>query len=203
MKNKDYWKNFYKDAESKSLTKPSAFSDFVLQQLSLLEWDNERTLIDIGCGNGKDLFYMRSKNINAYGVDMNLELDSEFIQRNDALKLNENHDAYYMRFFLHTLEEEKLDTLMTNIHECMGNDSHIFIETRSVKGVTDKEREETFFKSSIGEAHFRMLYSLNYLENKFKDKFTILFSDESDEFAPFKSEKPYVIRLVMKKKLDQ
>ncbi|MDG1456170.1 MAG: hypothetical protein P8R38_08165, partial [Planctomycetota bacterium] len=80
MKNKDYWKNFYRDAESKSLTMPSAFSDFVLQQLSLLEWDTERTLIDIGCGNGKDLFYMRSKNINAYGVDMNLELDSEFIQ---------------------------------------------------------------------------------------------------------------------------
>jgi hypothetical protein len=108
-----------------------------------------------------------------------------------------------MRFFLHTLEEEKLDILMTNIHECMGNDSHIFIETRSVKGVTDKEREETFFKSSIGEAHFRMLYSLNYLEDKFKDKFTILFSEESDEFAPFKNEKPYVIRLVMKKNLDQ
>lgn len=203
-KNTDYWEKFYKEGTSKSLLENSDFSKFVLhyiqQKLSSMDSISEKTLLDIGCGNGKDTFYLRENGINSFGIDMNCDLEPPYFERKDALDISEAYDYYYMRFFLHTIEENQMDKLMDNILTIMKEDSYIFIETRSTLGITSEDKKETNFKSGIGEAHFRMLYSLDYLTNKFRNKFIIVNSEESKGLAIFKGMDPYIIRMVLRKK---
>jgi len=87
---------------------------------------------------------------------------------------------------------------MKNILKYMKENSYIFIETRSSRGITKEEKKETNFKSSIGDAHFRMLYSLKYLVKKF-DAFNIIYSRESSGLAPFRGDDPYIIRMILGK----
>ena len=82
----------------------------------------------------------------------------------------------------------------------MHKESYIFIETRSSKGITDTEKSETNFRSKIGEEHFRMLYSIDYLSDKIKKNFNISFSTEDKGLAPFRGEDPYVIRMILSKR---
>ena len=72
--------------------------------------------------------------------------------------------------------------------------SIFYFETRSTREITNEEKSETNFKSSIGEKHFRLLYSLEYLKSKLENSFNIIDIEESNEFAIYKTDKPYVIR---------
>ena len=81
----------------------------------------------------------------------------------------------------------------------MPKESYIFLETRSSKDITDNERSETNFQSTIGSAHYRMLYSYNYLSIKFKKYFSVFFSIEDKGLATFRGEDPYIIRMVLTK----
>ena len=59
--------------------------------------------------------------------------------------------------------------------------SILVAETRSTKGVTNEAKSKTFFKSSIGKEHFRMLYSLEYLFNKLSSNFYVSYIEECND----------------------
>jgi hypothetical protein len=76
----------------------------------------------------------------------------------------------------------------------------IAFETRSTTNITKEDKLETFFKSPIGDEHFRMLYSKNYMDNML-DNFIILESSDSADVAKFKTENPFCLRYFIKPKL--
>jgi|2_EtaG_2_1085320.scaffolds.fasta_scaffold17291_2 SAM-dependent methyltransferase len=203
-KNKSYWNNFYKSKISKSLVGNSNFANFTLNIIKNVFYSEDilptKTLLDIGCGNGRDTYYFRDNGIEANGIDLSCNINLPYFRQIDALSLLEKHDIYYLRFFLHTLEEHQMNQLMKNLLESMSDESYIFIETRSTHGITDLEKSETNFCSKIGKNHFRMLYSHHYLEEKFKKDFKIIFSMEDIGFAPFRGEDPFTIRMILAKK---
>jgi len=107
--NNSYWSCFYKSDISKSLGMNSNFAEFTLRnanEIFVNEVHKKTTLLDIGCGNGKDLNYFRKNGIDAYGIDLNAGDNSQY---------------------------------------------------------------ETNFQSTIGDAHYRMLYSHKYLSEKVKN----------------------------------
>ena len=201
--NSDYWNYFYKSDICKSLVGPSKFSEFTLMIIRNIlhakSMNKVTSLLDIGCGNGRDLFYFRENGLDAHGIDLNICYNSPYIDRGDALKISESFDVYYLRFFLHTLPENQLDALLANLSKVMPEDSYIFLETRSSKAITDNEKSETNFRSEIGEEHFRMLYSINYLSTKIGNYFNIYYSTEDKGHAPFRGEDPYIIRMILTK----
>tara|TARA_B100000686_G_scaffold296809_1_gene328651 strand:+ start:817 stop:1491 length:675 start_codon:yes stop_codon:yes gene_type:complete len=203
-RNNDYWNYFYKSDISKSLIGHSKFSEFALMAMKKILYADRMgkniTLLDIGCGNGRDLYYLRENGIDAHGIDLNSCDNSLYITHENALNISETYDVYYLRFFVHTLWESQLDELLDNISNLMHKESYIFIETRSSKGITDTEKSETNFRSKIGEEHFRMLYSIDYLSDKIKKNFNINFSTEDKGLAPFRGEDPYVIRMILSKR---
>ena len=200
--NNSYWNYFYKSNISKSLGMNSNFAEFTLRNINeifIKETHKKTTLLDIGCGNGKDLNYFRRNGIDAYGVDLNIGDNFRYITRDNALNITKKCDIYYLRFFIHTLRETELDAFLLNLFKIMPKVSYIFLETRSSKDVTDNERSETNFQSSIGSAHYRMLYSHNYLSIKVKKYFNVFFSIEDKGLATFRGEDPYIIRMVLTK----
>lgn len=203
MKNKKYWDDFYK---KENLTiKESPFGNFTLRKIIDNSYINihydDIKMIDIGCGNGRDTFYFHNNNINIEGLDIssNLETDKFIFHKEDILKFNyEKYNILYFRFIIHSLKESDLDDLLDILYS-IDKKFYIFIETRSSKNITDEDKSETYFKSSVGEEHFRILYSNDYLSDKLSDKFEILYNKESDEFSPFGDEKPYCLRYILSK----
>ena len=53
--NKDFWNKFYK--KNLAVNRPSNFAVFILKFLKKYK----STIIDIGCGNGRDLLYFKKK----------------------------------------------------------------------------------------------------------------------------------------------
>ena len=194
----NYWKNFYENYRP-----PIIHSDFAEFTLGWVDRTfgrgTKKSLVDLGCGNGRDLIYFFNSGWDVEGIDLYSTSNYYKIKKEDLLQYKESKDIYYLRFLLHTLKEVQLDILLSNIYHNMKEDSLIFIETRSSKGITDLEKSETRFKSPIGKEHFRVLYSHNYLISKLQQFFMITFSFEDRGFAKFKEENPYIIRIVCKK----
>ena len=115
------------------LTEGSNFSLFTLNKIKESFSDNwdDISLLDIGCGNGRDTIFFRKNGIEAYGIDLCYNDKSDYIKCGDALTINKIYDVYYLRFFLHTIEEQHTDLLFENISRLISDTSYIFIETSS------------------------------------------------------------------------
>lgn len=200
MINKNYWDNFYKLGIA-----PKAESDFARFVLDYIKKNKlqDKKLVDIACGNGRDTFFFLDNEISSVGVDISTLPDSEeqiFIQKNIITFDYESYELMYMRFIVHALREEELDMLIQQLLK-KPKSFTLFIETRSSKNITDEDKSETFFKSSIGEEHFRMLYSKAYLSEKFSKHFDIVFEAEDFGFSIYKEENPICIRFILKRKI--
>jgi len=189
--NKDYWEKFY---ENFSVSNESHFANYVNNKIP-----PKSKIIDIACGNGRDTLFFEKQNHNVIGMDnVNQQnfLGKNFLKM-DALNFKLKADVFYCRFFVHTISENNLDKFILNMKDIIEN-GMLFIETRSTTGYSENEKIKTFFKSSIGEEHFRMLYSKEYLRKKFSREFEIIECIESNKFAEFKGESPFVLRFVLK-----
>lgn len=190
--NKDYWDNFY--STNKIINKESSFANYVLQYI--ISNNIKGKLIDVACGNGRDAKYFNINNIDVVGIDQSIQLDDtsfEFI-KGDLFKHDySKYRMIYFRFVIHTLTEFEFNAILDILKRL--NNVYIFIETRSTKNITDEEKSETFFKSSIGEEHFRMLYSKKYLDDKLSD-FNIIESSEG-RYSKYGTDDPYCIRYIL------
>jgi len=194
MINKEYWDNFYN--KNKVTTIESNFAKYVLTYINDNNIDGK--LIDIACGNGRDSIFFYNNKIDTTGIDLSIEIDnSPFnFKKGNLLDFDySDYDLFYLRFVVHALKEEEFDILINKL-SCLSNKLLVFIETRSSKDITDEDKSETFFKSSIGEEHFRLLYSKKYLDNKLSKKFNILESSEG-KYSKFGSDDPYCIRYIL------
>ncbi|MFT7344377.1 MAG: tellurite methyltransferase [Lentimonas sp.] len=200
MINKEYWNNFYKlDIVPRH---ESPFADYVMDYI-ISENLKDKKLIDVACGNGRDTFFFKDKGVSSTGIDLSVNPDAEdteFIQGNILQFDYSPFELIYLRFIVHALKEVELDLLLNRIAETTG-EATLFIETRSSKGVTDEDKSETFFKSGIGEEHFRMLYSEAYLTQKMNEKFEVIKVEENNGFSVFNGNDPVCIRYILRKKL--
>ncbi len=188
---KDYWERFYGKEKLPEIA--SSFAKFVSSTLN----NNKLVLADVGCGNGRDSKCFEDLGYNVLSVDQvqpPVFYGSNFIQANAATELPDA-DVYYLRFFVHALKEENLDQLIRTVSKKTFKHK-LCIETRSTTGYGGAEKCATNFRSSIGEEHFRMLYSKEYLVSKLKKDYDVIYVAESDEFSPFKGEKPSLIRII-------
>lgn len=198
--NKTYWDNFYKLGLAPR--NESDFARFVLGHI--VENDEQHNLLlDVACGNGRDTFFFHKNGIESTGIDLSVKPDSKepvFI-KDDILTFNySGYNLIYLRFIVHALKEHEFDTLLLQLAKSETR-STLFIETRSSKGVTDEQKSETFFRSPIGEEHFRMLYSFDYLIKKVSQYFDVIHQEENRGLSVFKEDDPVCIRLILKNRV--
>ena len=129
---KKYWENYYKDNNKPFL--PSDFANYVLNKL-----DENSTLVDVGCGNGRDSIFFSRNNIKTVGIDQSENIINSLKKyENNCLKFekaeiknfkNKKFDYAYCRFLLHSINKEEelmlLEWLYRNIKK------NIFIESRT------------------------------------------------------------------------
>jgi SAM-dependent methyltransferase len=187
--NKTYWEEFY--AKQAVPSEESDFARYVLDYLRRNDFADAK-MVDVACGNGRDTYYFLKQCIDVNGVDLAYVPDDErnyFFQDNILTFDYSRYQLIYLRFVVHALKEDEFIRLINQIIET-NNSAKIFIETRSTRGITNEVKSETYFKSSIGAKHFRMLYSVQYLTNLLSQYFEIEYMVKSDNIAVYKEDNP-------------
>ena len=219
-----YWETFYKNLTEQ--LEPSSFSIFVFRYITHtlnISAYNKLKLLDIGCGNGRDLLYFKQNDYQVCGLDESIIACNNI--RNYNIKcynqsilepIKEKFDIYYCRFVIYILDYYDIEKCFQNLYDSMSDNSVLFIETRSTKGenksildMTEQELNlyynepdyiEYEFNSVLGTKHKRTLLNFKHLREIYlKNKFVALYAAESAGWSIYKKEDPVLIRLLLKK----
>lgn len=181
MNNEKYWENFYKDFDD---LQPSDFAKWIVPWL---EKEGVQSIVDIGCGNGRDTYYLGKHFDHVVGVDASSlpkETPSVSFVQDDAVSYQiEGFDAVYSRFFFHSLTEFEVD-------EILGNCFNILVaEFRSDKGVVPCN------------THYRRLINgHDFILSLIGRHFDIISYTECQGLAKYKDEDPICIRVVARRR---
>jgi hypothetical protein len=210
-----YWANFYARTE---YTEGSTFFEFVNGRD-----DTPATIIDIGCGDGRDSFAFASSAAarRVFGMDRshigvkNAGKKAEVLGIADRatfhvcdvgdvenLKANLNEafsaspDApvmFYLRFFLHSIPEEVQNTLMDVLGEVARPGDMFAAEFRTTK-------DEAIQK--VHGNHYRRFQDGPAFGRALADKhgFEVLFEVEGTGLSPYKGEDPELYRVIARRR---
>ncbi len=201
-RDRDYWNRFYKGEVCGT---PSLFSQFALKFM-----ETGKSLLDIGCGNGRDSIFFASNGLKVIGIDAsNVAIENLLAKGNmgnvsflcddfvTSALYRRKFDYCYSRFSIHAVTLNQQETLLKNIYDCLNDQGKLFVEARSI-------HDELYGKGSMIEkdtyvynGHFRRFIKLEELvDNLHRLGFRILSSDEKRGFAPFGEENPPIIRVI-------
>ncbi len=195
----EYWDNFY-NKNFEFTTKNSDFSEWCFNYFTN---KSKIKLLDIGCGNGRDLIFFEKNEISVLGIDKSIEAINNLnklgknVQNECILDFDYTiFNTLYYRFIIHTLNQLELEKLFTSLSYSYPN-TNLFIETR----ISDNINHSKDFNSGIGENHKRYLYNketiLSLIE---KSGFEIKELIISKGLSPIESEDPLILRLLSTKK---
>lgn len=202
-----YWNKYYKG--KKAPIEPSLFAVWVREQLK-----NNCSLLELGCGNGRDSLYFREGDINVTAVDASRDvieqLKHDNVEDNIYFVCDDfvcaptifagQYDYVYSRFSLHAINDKQETEVINNVYNVIKAGGKFFVETRGIHdelyGKGKKISENTFFY----EGHFRRFVEKEKLISKLKAVgFRIDYEAEERDFAPFGESNPKVIRIVARK----
>lgn len=190
-----FWNRFY--SAGGLAREPSSFCQYILDKGMLSEGT---TLLDVGCGNGRDTFEFRKKGIHAYGLDSSQEatasnllcarkegMPGEFFRTvdvcsADAMAEFQNFEAVYARFFIHAINEAQEAGFMTFLSR-LSPGTHLFLEFRTER---DPMLEmSTKVAPNKGKTdHYRRFINFGAFEKKIFDLgFKINESIEADNLS--------------------
>jgi len=196
----EYWNNYY--SIKNSPFENSLFSKFVLDKL-----EHSKSLIDIGCGNGRDSLFFSKNKIKTLGIDFsksaiknlkqysnkNLEFNKIDIASINTQLIDRYFDYGYCRFLLHSLDEDTEMQLFLWLSKYI-KDS-IFIETRIDKDLENEKFQNHYRRSINSEKLYKLIENFN---------FEIIYSKISNKFSPYNQNyevkdirnNPFLLRIV-------
>ena len=206
-----YWDNFYQ--KKIKISKPSSFAKFIVKRLK-----KNKTLLDIGCGNGRDTFYFNRKGLSVVGIEKSKIavknnkkiLVKKKIKNINFLNINifskkfenlEKFDYVYLRFVIHAISKKVENKLLKNLSKITKKNSIVFFEFRTTKDQLFK-RGKILSKYERLTNHYRrfiefddFIKTLNKLKN-----FKILYKFEKKGLAKYKDDNPVLGRIILKRK---
>ena len=128
MKKKYYWNKYYQNTRFIN-AKPSNFSKFCFNKF--IKRAKKKSILDIGCGNGRDAIFFFKKGLKVVGIDKSATVikintvrfpigKNLLFYKKDIAKFNfkgiGKFDFVYLRFFLHAINFKTQNKLFKNIH---------------------------------------------------------------------------------------
>lgn len=210
--NNCYWDEFYQNLE---LSVPSQFCVMVAT-----ECVKGPTIVELGCGNGRDSFYFAGQGHNVCAIDLSKEAvegcrdfaekngldNANFVQGSiaefddlervfiKARGLSKNRDIVaYSRFVMHSIDDVQESAFLEAVGQLMLSGEKIYFEFRSEE---DAKLEKTY-----GNHYRRFVKTDKFIEAQTdKHGFELSYERTGQGMAKYKSEDPYVSRLIFEKK---
>ena len=207
-----YWNDFYEMdvKEHEELSEPTYFAKAMFEKYMTAG----KTLIELGCGNGRDSLWFAEMGLQVTGLDISQtaikKLQSSRIPANcmficeDFVNVESiyqiQYDYCYSRFTLHAINEQQEQQTLLKVSETLKEQGYFFIEARSVRDGKYGAGKKVERNAYIFDGHYRRFLVLEELVEKLeKLGFEIIEKDESDRFAPQNGEHAVCIRVVAKK----
>lgn len=205
----NYWNQYYDENPTKPLGNESKFARDILAYIS-----DDASLIEFGCGNGRDSLFFASKGLDVTGIDVSenaIEMLNKANTFENATFLCEDftgesaifkvqHDYCYSRFTLHAITEMQEQYALRNAKDTLKTGGLLFVEARSINDDICGLGECVGKNSYIYENHFRRFIEKKDLINRMEDiGFEIIYEQEGRGFAPYKNQNPVLVRIVAKK----
>lgn len=203
---KEYWERYY--TKHRSPGSPSHFAKEIIKYLS-----PKTTLLELGCGNGRDAVFFSDHGIKVTGIDQALAeidyLNKEYANENlkfvcddftKIVKLNGLFDSIYSRFTFHAISEKQENQVLQWIRENLRSGGLFFLEVRSIKDKLFEEGLPVFDEVNARiTTHYRRFSDFGIIKQKIIDLgFTIVFSIEDNNLAIHGDENPIIIRIIGK-----
>lgn len=204
--NSDYWNKFY--LGSFSLDIPSQFCAMFCQ-----EAPKGATVVEVGCGNGRDSRVMASHGFRVLGIDASvsaieycisqagqafdenlqyLNSDVTALEVDAVAKFVGDAPFYlYSRFFQHSITEEEQEQMLAALASIGNGQLTGYFEFRNE---LDRNTQKLF-----GEQHYRRYQTTDYFVDVLaRHGFESVYRIEGKGYAKYFGEDPHVSRVIAK-----
>lgn len=212
--NEVYWNGFYKHIFLER--EPSSFCEFVLQNEHVKSGE---TLVDIGCGNGRDTFGFLTHGLKAVGVDSSrsaIEANISFAEKFEGLRSDfrivnvnqfdklvdfKDYDAIYARFFLHSITEADQAVFFKFLTE-LKQGAAVLLEFRTDKDPMFKRSGKKISATEGITDHYRRYVNFDqFCQDLINLNFELAFAEEKDGLSVRGDDNPFLARIVARKKI--
>ena len=206
---KNYWESYYKQ-QNENL-EPSLFSRYICEHYAT----PQKTLIELGCGNGRDAVFFANERLNVTAIDQCEDEIKLLTIKYEQLKNiqfvvgdfsnlpdKEKTDFIYSRFTLHSVSKEQEQRTLAWSYRNLKVGGYLCIEVRGQKNEIYKlgKKVEDETDAYIYNDHYRRFLNFDYLCIDLQNLgFQIGFSAEEKGFAPFAGQNETYIRVIAKK----
>ena len=170
MNEANYWENIWSNRPSEPA------NNFAKRAYKLIKAGNYRSLLDLGCGDGRDSIYFSNKGLQVTALDISegginklkfqnaninfLLLDIRYIE------LQENSfDVIYAHLSLHYFDDETTSKIFDNLYKILKKDGLLLVKCKSVDDPLfgqGKKVGENMYK----RGHVRHFFSREYMKEK-------------------------------------
>ena len=198
----NHWDEYYKKDNIPDY--PSPFAEYVANKLS-----NQQTILEVGCGNGRDAKFLASQGHLVTGLDRSGEaielckklysvesLEFFFGTITDIAKINKKkYGLIYSRFVIHAMSLDEEIKMLNMSHKLLNKDGQFFVECRSINDPLSRKGDILSNTERI-EGHYRRFIILEEFKQRLVQVgFKIIKTIESNGLAKFGKDDPVVIRI--------
>ena len=208
---KEYWEAYY--TEHRVPGEPSLFAEHVANQLDRV--DAPISLIELGCGNGRDSVFFHRQNLDVTAVDQ-VQQQIDYLHDEyggvDRLRFkcadftdlgrDSEYDVVYSRFTLHSISRGEQANVLRWAYEQLREGGRLYIEVRG-KGNELYERGEAVPgepDAFVYEGHYRRFLDFGKLLEQLRGLgFEIASAEEAKGFAPYQDTDYVFVRVTARK----
>ena len=203
-----FWENFYK--KDSLIYKPSSFAKFIKKKFIKKEI---KTLLDIGCGNGRDTFYFSKYVKDILSIDNSRQAiiqnknnkrvknNIAFVKKNILNGLGvfvKKIDLVYARFFLHTINYRNEDIFLKILKKISNKTTIVALEFRTTKDQLFQKGIKISTNEGLTDHYRRFVDVSDFLKKLNKLNFKIVYLKQSTNLSKYKNDNPHLCRVVFK-----
>jgi len=202
---KQYWKEFYSNKNVSS--DASTFAIFCSENYIT---PNHTTLVDLGCGNGRDSFYLNER-LRVTAIDQCVAAVTAqqhdnpplaaIIEGNFVTWDFEPTDIFYSRFTLHSITETDETNLLLNTFDTLGSGGILAIEARTTNDEIYWRGEHVHGTTWVYNGHSRRFIEVEKFIDKCKNiGYSVEYAIEASGLSVYGDSDPTLLRLILIKK---
>lgn len=194
----NHWDKYYQD---NIYSPPSLFAKYCLDKI-----DPCSTIIDMGCGNGRDSVFFADHHHKVYACDQShnglrliqhidniTTLECSFADINDSI--NESLDVAYSRFSLHAVDKKTASKAISWVSQKLRYSGKFFIEVRTIYDELYNSGTKVESDAFVTDHYRRFIRPEDLKAELTLNGFKIHEFEVSNGFAPYQGEDPKVLRV--------